>query len=95
MYRLKPVSYNENKQYGHLSVSQILASKTDLCVNTLSSYNTTLDTTGLFYEHRHDVVQFLMFLGLPQEIQSRNDDAAVVYDKKWQAPPPPDANVTS
>ncbi len=30
---------------------------------------------------------FPMFLGLPQEIQRRNDDyAAVVYDKKWQAP---------
>ncbi len=30
---------------------------------------------------------FPTFLGLPQEIQSRNDDyAAVVYDKKGQAP---------
>ncbi len=43
-------------------------------------------TTGLFYEHRHDVVKFSNVLGIPQEIQSKNDDyAAVVYDKKWQA----------
>ncbi len=35
-----------------------MAAKTVLCVNTQSSYNTTLNPTGWCYEHRHDIFKF-------------------------------------
>ncbi len=56
--------------------------QTELCEHTELLQHDFI-TTGLFYEHRHDMVMFSKFLGLPQETQSRNADyAAVVYDKK-------------
>ncbi len=38
-------------------VESDMAVKTELCQNTPSSYNTTLFTTGLCYEHRHDAIK--------------------------------------
>ncbi len=58
-----------------------MAVKTELCVKTLSSYNTTLSPQDYFMNTDTTWFSFPTFLGLPQDIQSRNDDyAAVVYD---------------
>ncbi len=53
-----------------------MAAKTVLCEKTLSSYNTALYTTELFYEQEATWLSFPTTLGLPQEIQGRNDDYA-------------------
>ncbi len=99
VHGLKLVLRYANKQHQHLSVSQILAYVSSnmfqhpavrlLCVKTLSSCNTTLSPQDYFMNTDTMWFSFPMFLGLLQEIQSRNDDyAAVVYDQCY-------ANVTS
>ncbi len=61
------------RTFQHLDAESDMGVKTVLCVNVLSSYNTTLNITRLFYERRHDVVSWT-------SINCKK------WQKKWQAP---------
>ncbi len=71
-----------------------MAVKTVLFVKNTELLQHYFITTGLFHEHRHDVVNFSN-VSWTSTRDTEQKLLAVVYDKKWRAPPSPEANVTS